>query len=82
MKKLDPYQCDFCSSTGTKEDIQKHEKRCDSDPSKMKCGSCKHFESYFEFGLYYTEECHAGVSGHQMNAVQKGEEICTRWYIS
>ena len=42
MKKIDYYQCDFCNEEDVKQNIEKHEKECNSDPSKKRCDSCEH----------------------------------------
>lgn len=79
MKKLDYYQCDFCSDTGVKEKIEKHEKECNSDPSKKRCDSCKHFDTYMDHGLYFTEDCKKDVGADVITEIREGEEICTIW---
>lgn len=79
MKKLNHYQCDFCRETGEKEYIEKHEKQCNSDPKKKRCESCKYFDTYMDYGLYFTEECKKGVNCDEMSDIRYGDVICKAW---
>lgn len=79
MKRVDYYQCGFCSETGPMDRIDKHEKDCDEDPVKKRCGSCKHFEMGFDFGLYFREECRAGVDYDKISCIRIGDASCDKW---
>jgi len=79
MKKLDHYQCDFCTTTGVKDVVEQHEKECFSDPAKKLCDSCDHFDTYMAHGLYFTEECKKGVDGDSMSDIRAGEQSCKKW---
>jgi hypothetical protein len=78
MKKLDYYQCDFCIITGELEYIKKHEADCRDDPSKKRCGSCKHEEVSLDYGLYYVERCKAGADkdSDHIGDVRRGDKKC------
>lgn len=79
MKKLDYYQCDFCSEKDIKERMEKHEKECNGDPRKKRCESCKHFDTYMAHGLYFTEECKEGKNCDEISDIRYGEIICSTW---
>lgn len=36
------YQCDYCSTTGTKEEIELHEKECCYREDMKMCQTCEH----------------------------------------
>jgi hypothetical protein len=78
MKKIDHYQCDFCTISGPEEEIEKHEKECDSDPTKKKCDSCKYYNTYLIHGLYYEEECSKGLNSH-ISDVRFDDKTCSMW---
>ena len=82
MKKLDYYQCDFCNEKDVKQNIEKHEKECNSDPLKKRCDSCKYFDTYMAHGLYFTEECKKGVGGDTISEIREGEETCDIWVLN
>jgi len=43
MKKINAYQCSYCSFyRKTKRVVKKHEERCFYNPKNKVCGSCKH----------------------------------------
>ena len=38
------YRCEYCSETGTAEEITKHEQDCMYNPNKKSCFTCKNAE--------------------------------------
>lgn len=81
MKKLYYYQCDFCNEKDVKQNIEKHEKECNSDPSKKRCDSCEHFNVYMAHGLYFTEECKKGIDTDTRSDICYGEIACDVWTV-
>ena len=41
------YKCDFCSTTGTEEEIYQHEAYCDCNPNRKACSCCENKKNYF-----------------------------------
>lgn len=39
MKQV--WKCDFCSETGTKNEIKKHEQKCSFNPANKTCWTCR-----------------------------------------
>ena len=46
MKAL--YKCDFCSTTGTQEEIYRHEAHCNHNPNRMTCSCCENGKIIFK----------------------------------
>lgn len=55
MKQI--FRCEYCSFTGTAEEIMAHEQRCSDNYNKKSCYTCKHKE-YKSIGQY---KCSCGI---------------------
>lgn len=45
MKKVEAFQCDFCSYTNIKkQNARVHERRCCKNPLNKACATCEYFE--------------------------------------
>ena len=51
------YKCEYCDVTGTKEELQKHEKECVKNYHKKSCLTCKHCLT----DGFKTVECKQGI---------------------
>jgi hypothetical protein len=72
------WKCDFCSTTGASEVVEKHEQSCFLNPRTKSCYTCnnRNEEGSHLFGFY--NECKAGLS---CNKVEDEEEPCNSWVI-
>lgn len=57
--KLNTWECNHCTRTGTFEEVEKHEKVCSFNPENKQCWSCKH---HHELGVFGGYECGNGVT--------------------
>lgn len=72
------YQCDFCSHTGTKEELENHELKCSFNPEKKLCWTCEHrFEGGAPISGSYND-CHKGKNCFE---VEDEKQPCELWEL-
>lgn len=70
------WKCDFCSTTGTLEEIVVHETKCVFNPDKKLCWTCKF---RYEGGMPISgniNECEKGLSCYK---ITDSKMPCSEW---
>lgn len=70
------HQCDFCSKTGTEEQIREHERVCDFNPEKKLCWTC---ENRYDEGAPISGFWNACKKGLNCSDVEDEGEPCKLW---
>ena len=70
------WKCDYCSTTGTKEDVKVHENKCTFNPRNRTCHSCDNrIQSKYYDG---SDECEIHDWAYFFD-VDDGDKKCNDW---